>query len=790
MGTVFLAERIDHEFERQVAVKFLRQGFFSPSARQRFVQERQILARLQHPFIAQLLDGGTTGEGTPYLVMEYVEGVPITDYVAARDPSLAEKLDLFRRVCQAVSFAHQNLIVHRDLKPDNILITADGTPKLLDFGIAKLLSNTDIKATVTRQQALTPEYASPEQLVGSDITTTSDVYCLGIILYETLTGVHPFKHGNTTSEKIRQNITQSEPLRPSTAVGKNGRRGKTANPESANRSPKLLKGDLDNIVLKALRREPERRYRSVEEFSRDVKFYLRGYPVTARPDTFFYRAKKFLARNRLASAAALIALVSLVGGLFIAAYQARLANIERERAERRFNDVRQLADSFMFEINDEIQRSPVRAREKLVERAVEYLDKLAQESSGNHSLESELATAYEKIGDIQSELFNPSLGKTSDALASHQKSLQIRERLFAAEPKNMTRGLDVVKSRLRIGDIYSMSGRVSEARETYLEVSRFCRELLAAEPGNAVVRRNLASAHARLGQAILRSGSLPEAQENYQKSLEIYQELAAQNSSDETLKRSIGIVFSYIGYVKMTMGKEAEAVRFYGDALAIEEQFTDENNLQARGSLGTAHLWFGIALSRTAEREKGLIHIRRALEIQKAIYEADKGNLGERNALGDCYNEFGVALLKNGQPDEAIKNLESAIENYEAIWKIDRQNLSVRRQVAYTQSYLADALAQKGDDARAAENYERALAAFVELTAADPNNTEWRHDFARCYLKTGELFLKKGEKSKALSDLRIAASMLGELSAASPENAVIRQNLETAKKHLQSAETR
>lgn len=333
MGVVFLAERIGDDFEQTVAVKFLRQTFYSQATLNRFLSERQILARLHHRFIAQLIDGGTTTDGTPYLMMEYVEGTPITDYAAEKNLNLEERLALFRKVCSAVSFAHRNLVIHRDLKPDNILITAEGVPKLLDFGIAKLLTATETKATVTRLQAFTPEYASPEQIAGRTITTASDVYVLGIILFELLSGKRPFRFKTADGpEIIWRTVHDSEPPKPSQAV-----RTETKKNAAEQSLAARLKGDLDNIVLKAIDVEPERRYTSVEQFAEDLQRFEKGLPVLARPLTFRYRAGKFLKRNHFAVAAAVLIGLSLIAGTLISVREARLARqqagIAREQTE-------------------------------------------------------------------------------------------------------------------------------------------------------------------------------------------------------------------------------------------------------------------------------------------------------------------------------------------------------------------------------------------------------------------------------------------------------------------------
>src|SRR6266568_1726774 len=276
MGEVYLAH--DPELDRKVAIKLIKSHLKTKELLRRFRNERQILANLQHPNIARLFEAGANADGLPFFVMEYVEGKPIDQYANEQQLSLTDRLKLFRTVCSAITCAHQNLVIHRDIKPNNILVTANGEPKLLDFGIAKLLHETDSQeATLTMFHAMTPEYASPEQVKGEAITTASDVYSLGVLLYELLTGRRPYKLKRLTTDEITKAICEQEPAKPSASI----------------RNQKSLRGDLDNIVLKALRKEPQRRYASVEQFSEDIRRHLEGLPVIARKDTVAYRTSKF-----------------------------------------------------------------------------------------------------------------------------------------------------------------------------------------------------------------------------------------------------------------------------------------------------------------------------------------------------------------------------------------------------------------------------------------------------------------------------------------------------------------
>ncbi len=788
MGAVFLAERTDVDFDQKVAIKIIRRGINSEAVRRRFVRERRILASLEHSGIARLVDGGTTDDALPYLVMEYVEGTPINDFANEKNLNLEECLDIFREVCAAVSFAHQKLIIHRDLKPSNILITKDGKAKWLDFGIAKIIKSEVGGETRTQHFAFTPEYASPEQIRGENLSTSTDIYSLGIILYELLTGLRPFQFDNKNIGEIIETVTRNEPALPSFAVEREkGRKGEREIIPNAKISlspfllfsPSQIKGDLDNIILKSLKKEPERRYQSVEQFSEDIRRHLKGLPVFARQDTWRYRAEKFTQRNSLLVGTVALAFLILIAGILATFYQARKANIEREKAERRFNDVRALANSFMFEINEEMIKSPIKARELLVQRALEYLDKLAAESEGNTELKSELAAAYEKIGEVQSEIFRPFAGKTSEALLSQQKALKLREEVFAAEP-SAARGVDVGISRINIGNVFLTSGKIGEARENYREAISILDRNIPSDSTNIEWRRRFAQSFALLGQTIVRSGSLSEALENYEKSLKMYQNLAAENPEIIRFQRSIGIVLSYIGFVKMEMGKTEEAAEYYGNWLEIQKKVIekDANNIQFRNDLSTAHIWFGVILSEQQKIPQAQTHFNEGIKIQTEIFAADKENLGEEFTLADGYLEFGKAMVRNNLPDESIKNLETAIKHYRRVWQKDTKNLMNRHRIANAQRFLADAFFQKNDLAKASENYEQAHTVFIELTKSDPENIDWQQDLAMSFMRRGEFALKKNDKDSALENFRAALPIFEKLATNSPENIKRQKDLE------------
>lgn len=335
MGVVYEGMRVDQQFEQRVAIKSLGVGFDHPELHWRFKRERQILAGLSHPNIAALYDGGTTDDGIPYLVMEFVPGVPIDAWCNARHLSIAQRIDLFRQVCDAIQFAHGKLVVHRDIKPSNVLVTADGVVKVLDFGVAKLLTpepSTDAAPEVTRDglAPLTSGYASPEQARGEEITTAADVYSLGVVLYRLLTGASPYDVTGKSAGEVLSILSTQPPRTPSEAVSEASARDRGI--ESARRLRSLLTGELDAIVLMALRKEPERRYASVAALSQDLLRYLKGQPVQARPDTLGYRARTFVRRQRTVVVAASIAILALIGATVFSIRSASVASEEARRA--------------------------------------------------------------------------------------------------------------------------------------------------------------------------------------------------------------------------------------------------------------------------------------------------------------------------------------------------------------------------------------------------------------------------------------------------------------------------
>lgn len=394
MGVVYLAERADGEVVQRAAVKLLRPGLLG-TEQERFLQERQILAALSHPNIARLLDAGHTEDGQPYLALEYVEGRPIDDFTAAMP--VKQKVRIFLKVCFAVSYLHRNLIVHRDLKPGNVLVGPDGEPKLLDFGIAKIL-DLATGTTLTGQQLLTPDYASPEQVMGGPIGTASDIYSLAALLYRLLTGAPPHRFADTSPGAIAMTIASGKIERPGRLVP-------------------ALKGDLESVLMKGLRKEPQDRYATVEQFAEDLEAVISSRAIRARGDDLLYQARKLLRRYWLPAAAGGLAFAGLAAGIVV-------ADKERRIAERRFNEVRQLSNR-LFDIDRQVMRVPgaTGARQLIVDTALDYLRRLTDEAGDDPQLALDLATAYMRVGRVQGVPISPNLGQPDNA----EKSLRIAE---------------------------------------------------------------------------------------------------------------------------------------------------------------------------------------------------------------------------------------------------------------------------------------------------------------------------------------------------------------------------
>ena len=716
MGTVWLAQRADRQFEKRVAIKLLKRGTDTEEVLRRFHAERQILARLEHPNIARLLDGGVTDDDLPYFVMEYVEGRPVTEFCLDHAVTIEERLRLFLKICGAVQFAHQNLIVHRDLKPGNILVTEDCEPKLLDFGIARLLEAGDstIEITMSQDQRLTPAYASPEQVRGEPVTTVSDVYTLGTLLYEILTGqnAHRFSVPRPPPTELLRVVTQEEPMRPSAAA--------TDAPTA-----RRLRGDLNNIILKALRKEPARRYPGVGSFSEDIRRHLQDRPIQARKDTAGYRARKFLKRNKLGATAGALLLVTLLAGVVATTQEARVAQRERARAERRFNDVRRIANSLMLELQTAIKDLPgaLAARQLITRRALEYFDSLTQESGNDLSLKGELATAYEKIGLVTFDV--------QQALESHRKATGLNEALVAADPKNVAYQKQLSESYKNLSDVLKIAGYSAPAIEYARQSLGVMQAIAKTSSSSKEIPVELADRHLSLGLALLDAGDFTQALPSDLQAMSLQGEIVRRDPSDKEALRDLASIYGAVSNAYEEAG-DYEAARDYGGKS------------------------FGIA---------------------REMWRNDPSNTRSRRDMWAALFRNGRHLALTGVTQDALRDYAEATQLIEGLAAADPQDKGHRRWLAVTYLGAADLFAQLDQRNNALENYHKAIAISEELVAIDPARVEVQRDLVRMYEGVGLLFAKTDEVSAALEYFAKAESLAESSSQHDPDNARVRRGL-------------
>ncbi|MCX6598315.1 MAG: serine/threonine-protein kinase, partial [Acidobacteria bacterium] len=641
MGTVYRAVRDDGTFAQQVAIKVINGGLATADVQRRFRRERQILALLDHPNIARILDGGATAQGLPYLVMELVAGEPIHLYVARHELSLRQRLKLFQNICAAVAHAHQNLVVHRDLKPANILVTAEGQVKLLDFGIAKVLQPDLGDLTQTHAGGavpLTPDYASPEQVRGEAITTATDVYALGLILYELLTGLRAQKVTSPSLKEVERVVCQTQVKPPSQA------------PTPLSGLPmRKLRGDLDNIVLKALRKEPAQRYRTVTQLAEDVERYLDGRPVIAQPASVAYRTAKFIGRNKLAVTAATLVAASLLGGIALALWQARIAH-------EHFESVRGIAKSLLTEINPAIANVPgtTKARHLIVQRSLEYLDKLERTSGDNVQLLTERAEAYEAIATIQGNRNKQNLGDYAGAMNSFRKALAIRQRIddLTKAPQN----------RQWIVMIRAEAARVYPGSDESLQLAKS-----AAEMAERMVKDYPGKYRAPLGNAYFGLGYIHVQREELEDAIHYMQKARALFVETKRSKNNLSVCDRYVALCQLLRGEHQAAEVSLRRALELDElRLKEDPGPRARMDLSYDYDRLAMALAGSARLPDALAAARRAELMREEMAAGDPNDVRTRNALADSHETLGTILGQMGKARESLAYLEQALRARES----------------------------------------------------------------------------------------------------------------------------
>ena len=775
MGAVYLAERED--LKKQVAVKIIKRGMDTDEILRRFQTERQILANLEHPNIARLIDGGVSDDGTPFLVMEYVAGEELINYCDAKNLSLTAKLNLFRKICAAVGYAHRNLVVHRDLKPSNILVSKDGEPKLLDFGISKLLtSESDETGTATALGMMTPNYASPEQFRGETVSTATDIYSLGVILFEILTGELPFKIKSKRFEEAARIIAEAEPEKPSAVqsskfkvqssnsenrdlqsvidVSESGLQNskstadqnQNTKPHSVVTNPKLLRGDLDNIILKALRKDAARRYATVEQFSEDIRRHLDGLPVTARPDTFSYRAEKFFQRNKISVIGSGVIALALIGGVIGTSWQAIRAERQRVLAEKRFGEVRQMANNVVFKYYDEADKlaGSTVMRQMMITDATSYLDGLTQDSGGDATLQKELGQSYLRIGKVQGKAYFANLGDTKNAVESYKKGIEL---------------LDPIA--LNSDDV------------------KFQWEFV-----NAV---------GELSGILRRQGNTAESDAYQKRATELNEKFLAANPEDLTLLTRSAYSYYFVGDTLPIGINDDENIPTFLKCKATAEKVLsrDPQHLRATNILAASIQRIGsnlLVLARNAE-ESGDEQSAEKLTAEAADYFRQATALGEKMVAAQPNDQLYEGILTAAKFNEneylvmsknypaALRVALEGLQSYENKLKFDSANAENKLNTTYVYGSLGGIYLRLNDLPKAEECYRKMMKLFDEVIAQDTDNLDVRqkrwqaaYSYADELLRAGKIEPARQiytaeynavEKPVQEKDEKFAASMRG-----------------------------
>ena len=787
MGIVYQAIRDDDQFRKLVAIKIIKRGLDTRHILQRFHNERQILAHFDHPNIAKLMDGGTTPDGRPFFVMEFIGGLALDDYCDRHKLTIDQRLKLFLKVCAAVEYAHQNLVIHRDLKPSNILVTEDSEPKLLDFGIAKLLD--DERNQTMTMRPMTPEYASPEQILGEPMGTASDIYSLGVLLYELLTGRRPYRLKSRTPMDAANLIVSVEPTRPSAAIGTvplgaaNEEETLTvdvgpARSSSLDRLRRQLAGDLDNIVLMALRKEANRRYASVDQLASDIRRYFEGRPVMARTDTLWYRTSKFVRRNRAALVSVVLVFASLVAGIITTAWQARVARSQRRLAEEHFQEVRQLANSLIFELHDAIQTLPgsTPARELLVKRALEYLDRLARGATSDLSVQRELAIAYRKISEVEGSPYAASLGHTDAAIESGRKGLAILDKLAANGANDMDLQRESAAAHANLGDLLWVEGKWDGALAEYRSSLNTFQKLSDANPNNRDLQREVSVSHISVGDTQKELGDVSAALQSYQKGLAIRKKLLEGAPKERRPRRDVAVGYIKLAGAQLSLGDQKGALESFRAALPIFETLAAEDPTNAQAASDLIFIQrdgIGDALARDSQDASALEWYRKALAGARKISAADPSNAYAGRSLMISHAKVGQALLATGQAAASIQSWEEALRVARGLTASDPNNSQARGDLAFCEIGLGESQMAQGKVEDAIRTYTRALDIWLAIASTDPRSTVARNGVAESRVKVGDAQMKAGRVTEALNNYQLAHSNRAKLEQEDPNNAEV-----------------
>lgn len=783
MSRVYLAER-QGEFQQQVAIKILKAGVHADLLR-RFRNERQILASLNHPRIARILDGGSTPEGLPYLVMERIEGIAIDAYCAEQQLGLRERLTLMGKICDAVQFAHENLVVHRDLKPANILVTADGEPKLLDFGIAKLLEPDpalhDTEVTQQGLRLLSFSYASPEQVKALPITPASDVYSLGVILYELLVGRRPYEFVDEPPYERERIVCEVDPPRPSVAANRTA-------------TARALTGDLDWILLRSLAKDPTQRYRTVMEFGADLRAYLASEPVSAVAPTRGYRMRKFLRRNRVPVATGAVFVVLLVvalttiTGFYFESQRLRVdEQVATQTARQRLATMRSLLGDVLSEFHDVIRDLPgaVESRRVFATKARTYLDELIGDASpGGDATEDptllrELAVAYVKVGDVQGHPANANLGETEEALRSYRKALELFRR-DAVDALPTDDGFDAAVILDRIGEV-TMSRDVDAALQLYEDARRVRERLYGGAPSSRAYREGMARSDSRVGSALLFRGKPEAARQHFERAVPVLQGLAG-SLDDAELQRSAAAAMLGLAAARVEMGATEAGLQANLEAVQLFEELRrrDPLNMRFQRELSIAYSRVVRCLTHLGRPRDALRYARDARALSEAIAAADPKNVDAQREL--CLSDLQLGHL-HAQVDDtatALQCYQAGLARNEVVRSISHDDRRLTRDRWLLLFRVAQLHEKNTDLVSAVDAYDAAARVCGELVRSDDANLRYRRFLATSLLYHGKSLARLDRHAEALAQLTAAREHYATLAERQAEGTSARHDLATA----------
>jgi eukaryotic-like serine/threonine-protein kinase len=730
MGVVYRAERVSGDFTQQVAFKLIDGRLRSADSMRRFRSERQILASLTHPNIVMLLDGGVTDHGEAYLVMEYVDGVRITDHCAAARLGLDRRLTLFRQVCAAVQHAHRHGVVHRDLKPGNIFVTPDGIPKVLDFGIAKVVDRTSTDVTaVGAGAALTPNYASPEQLRGLPVTTSSDVYSLGVLLYEVVAGTRPYETEGRTLDDVLALVGSDRTWRASD--------GAAASDETRPYAASRLRGDLDAVVAKAMNVEPDRRYASADELSADLGRYLAGEPVLAREPSFWYLAGRLARRHRIAVTASAAVLVAILAALSVSVYQTRVATRERDRAEQRFRDLRQLANALIFKIHDGVAPLPgsLEVRRTIVAEALTYLEKLSADSTADAQLRLELARGYHRVGAVQGRPNRPNLGDRPGAIHSLRKSVAILSSLVAESDPAPEWIRDLVEAEISLAETLVVDGARPEALKIIQDAVTRAEHLETREATDR--NRGL------LGNALFQLALTvdpPQRIETWTRAAPVYDALLAEQPTDRERQRNVALVYKYMGANYAEAGDAVTAHRHYVRALTLDQErlVAAPGNRSAQFDVAIDLANVANELAKTGRHAEAAENYEQSLVLRQSVVDQDPKDVQAQGRLAYVHSALAAEYVDLRATAKSVSHARAAVGISQGLVNLDTYH---QAEHAANLQRLGYALWMSGDRPQACQAYQGSNVLVAKLRASDAEKQNARlgrveqwlvSDLARC----------------------------------------------------------